>query len=130
MNNLFIYGSFMQGQINHKYLKNYSFMKAILSGYRRCWPRNKDTAILIKSPLGSVKGELYFNITEQDLLRIKRLHGFPYNYTLRTAFVTTFQLSFKFEASIFYPADDIIREWLRAEDKERMKKSLIIYQPS
>ncbi|MHA1945927.1 MAG: gamma-glutamylcyclotransferase family protein [Candidatus Hodarchaeales archaeon] len=119
MTNLFIYGSFMIGQVNHKYLKEYVPIKAILSGYRRCWPRNKDAAILIKSSLGSVRGELYLHVIERDLKRIIRLHGIPHYNTSKNVIVTTLKEKEKYEAKIFYPNDDIIRQWLFAEEKER-----------
>jgi hypothetical protein len=109
----------MIGQVNHKYLKEYVPIKAILSGYRRCWPRNKDAAILIKSSLGSVRGELYLHVIERDLKRIIRLHGIPHYNTSKNVIVTTLKEKEKYEAKIFYPNDDIIRQWLFAEEKER-----------
>ena len=122
--NLFIYGSFMTGQVNHKYLKEYIPIKAILRKYRRSWPRNKDTAILIKSSLGSVKGELYLNVKEKDILRIIRLHGIPHDYTTKNVIVNTIKNKQRYEAVIFYPNDDIIRQWLSAEENE---KNLLVH---
>jgi gamma-glutamylcyclotransferase (GGCT)/AIG2-like uncharacterized protein YtfP len=124
MLNLFIYGSFMKGQVNHKYIRDYSPLKATLRGYRRCWPRSKDTAILIKSPLGTVTGELYFNVREKDLTRISRLLGVPHNYTPQKVVVTTLKDKISYEAGIFYPNDEIILQWIRAEEKELERKKL------
>jgi len=124
MQNLFIYGSFMTGHVNHKYIREYSPVKATLHGYRRCWPRNKDTAILIKSPLGAVTGELYFNIKDTDIIRISRLLGVPHNYSIQQAVVTTVKDKISFEVNIFYPSDEIIRQWVRAEGKEIERKRL------
>jgi hypothetical protein len=113
----------MKGQINHKFLRAYSPIKANLRGYRRCWPRNRDTAILIKSLLGSVNGELYSDILDRDLNRIIRLLGVPHNYTIKKVIVTSIKEKKKqSEAMIFYPNDEIIRQWLLAEKKEREKK--------
>ncbi|MHA1995133.1 MAG: gamma-glutamylcyclotransferase family protein [Candidatus Hodarchaeales archaeon] len=127
MMNLFIYGSFMKGQVNHKYLRGYKPLKATLRGYRRCWPRTKDTAILIKTSLATVTGELYFNIIEKDLSRIIRLHGIPHNYTTRKVVVTTLKDKIEYEATIFYPNDEIIKQWLLAEGKELEKKNYQVH---
>ncbi|MHA2176075.1 MAG: gamma-glutamylcyclotransferase family protein [Candidatus Hodarchaeales archaeon] len=125
---MFIYDSFMHGQVNHKYLKAYSYVKAILYGYRRCWPRSKDTAIFVKAPLGSVLGELYSKVRKQDLLRINRLHGIPHNYTHQSVTVTTLKEKIKVEAIVYYPSRDLMREWLQAETKERLNKTIAVYQ--
>ena len=126
MTNLFIYGSFMTGRVNHKYLKQYIPIKAVLHGYRRCWSRNKNAAILLKSPLDSVVGELYLDVTKKDLTRINRLQGIPHNYTLEVVCVTTIKEKYEFEARIFYPNADIIRKWLHIEEKDFAFHSLII----
>jgi hypothetical protein len=78
----------------------------------------KDTAILIKSPLGAVTGELYFNVTEKNFKRITRLLGVPHNYALEKVKVSTLKDKISYEATIFYPNDAIIQHWLRAETKE------------
>lgn len=114
----------MKGQVNNKYIRDYLPVKATLRGYRRCWPRSKDSAILIKSPLGTVTGELYFNIIERDILRISRLLGVPYNYSTQNVVVTTLKDKISYEASIFYPNDEIILQWIRAEEKELGRKNL------
>ncbi|UCG03962.1 MAG: gamma-glutamylcyclotransferase [Candidatus Heimdallarchaeota archaeon] len=118
MVNLFIYGSFMKGHVNHKHLKGYSFEKAILPCYRRSWPRSKDTAILIKDIKSSVKGELYWNVTNQDLKRIDRLHGTPHYYKHNFVEVVLLKNKEPVSALIYAPTQDIIEQWLLAEKRE------------
>ncbi len=119
MVNLFIYGSFMKGHVNHKYLKAYFFDYAILSGYRRCWPRSKDTAILIKDIKSSVKGELYWNVAKQDLKKIDRLHGTPHYYKHKFVEVILIEKKKSVSAIIHAPTQDIIEQWLLAEKREQ-----------
>jgi hypothetical protein len=73
---------------------------------------------LIKSPLGAVTGELYFNVAERDFKRISRLLGVPHNYTLQKVVVTTLKDKITYGTHIFYPNDEIIQQWIRAEAKE------------
>ncbi|MFX1283195.1 MAG: gamma-glutamylcyclotransferase family protein [Promethearchaeota archaeon] len=122
MVNLFIYGSFMRGHINHKYLKGYSCCKAILRGYRRSWPRAKDTAILVKNNVSSITGELYWNITNKDLEKIDHLHGTPHNYTHKNVEVILLENKKPVSAIIYAPTDDIIKQWLLIEKKEQIVK--------
>ncbi|MHA2243999.1 MAG: gamma-glutamylcyclotransferase family protein [Candidatus Hodarchaeales archaeon] len=119
MVNLFIYGSFMKGYMNHKYLKGYSSDNAILRGYRRSWPRSKDTAILIKDIKSSIKGELYRNITDKDLRRIDRIHGTPHYYKHKNVEVILLESNKPVSAIIYAPTDDLIEQWLSAEKKEQ-----------
>lgn len=115
LENLFVYGSFMKGYVNNKYLKEYYPIKAVLPGYRRCWPRNKETAILIYDIVSLVKGELYCDLKDEDLRRIDRLYGIPHDYRHKKVIVTKLENNEKVNALIHYPNAEINKLWLQAE---------------
>jgi len=109
----------MKGYVNHKYLKGYSFNKAILRGYRRSWLRSKDNAILIKDIKSSVKGELYRNITNKDLQKIDRIHGTPHYYKHVNVEVILLESNKPVSAITYESTDDLIKKWLSVEKKEQ-----------
>lgn len=83
---LFVYGTLMQGEVNHSYLRNAQYMGRILTkpdyelidlGY---FPA------LLKKGNDSVHGELY-EVDEDTLHRIDRLEGNPHFYYRDTVFL-------------------------------------------
>lgn len=118
MLNLFIYGSFMKGYVNHKYLKGYSSDKAILHGYKRIWFRSKNAAILVKDIINSVKGELYWNINDKDLKRIDRLHGIPHYYTHKQVEVILLENKKPVSAMMYTPTDYLLEQYMSIEEKK------------
>jgi hypothetical protein len=50
--------------------------------------------------------------------------GVPYNYSIQKVEVTTLKDKVSYEASIFYPNNEIILQWIRAEEMELGRKNL------
>jgi gamma-glutamylcyclotransferase (GGCT)/AIG2-like uncharacterized protein YtfP len=79
MKNIFVYGSLMFDDVwgrivHHRYEKK----PALLPGYKRLSVKGESYPGLVKSFNSSVDGEIYFNVTAQDIRRLDKFEGSYY----------------------------------------------------
>jgi len=75
INNLFVYGTLMQGQSRNYVLKGLTFETAILKGYEKQEPTSLGFPLIIRKEDSIVEGEIYFNIPDSLLKKIDIIEG-------------------------------------------------------
>ncbi len=72
---LFVYGTLQHGQSRNYILKELTFQKAILSGYRKISLSHLGFPIIIQDKKSKVKGEVYFGLDNSLFQEIDIIEG-------------------------------------------------------
>ncbi|MGV9173083.1 MAG: gamma-glutamylcyclotransferase family protein [Promethearchaeia archaeon] len=105
--NLFVYGTFRQGENRNYLLNDLPFDIAILSGYKRVKPEELEFPFIVKEEDAKVEGEVYYGIDEELLSRIDVIEGEGNLYHRIMVKVKTAEGELV-DAYTYYPTDRLI----------------------
>jgi len=106
INNLFVYGTLMQGQSRNRILKGLTFERAFLNGYEKQKPPSLGFPLIIQKEGSIVEGEIYFNIPDSLLEKIDIIEGEGDLYHRIIVKVVTIKGE-QIESFVYYPSNTL-----------------------
>ncbi|MFX1511774.1 MAG: gamma-glutamylcyclotransferase family protein [Promethearchaeota archaeon] len=109
MNNLFVYGTLMQGHSRNSVINRFEWSPAVLYGYKRHLPERLGYPFIVPHKESKVEGEVYFSVDEETLEIVDKIEGEGELY--HRIKVTVHLLESKEQTNLSVTKGDICEAW-------------------
>lgn len=109
--NLFVYGTLQHGQSRHHVLEGLKYDKATLLKHKKISPPSLGFPFIVFKEDSIVKGEVYYDISEDLLKELDLIEGEGFLYHRIVVEVITEEID-KLSAYTYYPSDKLLNRYI------------------